>query len=211
MIQDEDTKQKISTSIVLSVAAGINSENYEHQPYRKILESCLDIIDDYPQSGLYSTDDTNSTLVHFYKFYIYVNYFILMLLFRALNISFNNTQCELGYVKQVSEIVQRFQADERSEIDMKLLAGFAALASSENRVFLRQILPPVENLQSASSSRRELKLQLKLTSVAIECLKISIAFLMDQSPTPIDETVVLWQRFDFDQKIILSPFLKPHF
>lgn len=105
----------------------------------------------------------------------------------------------MGYVKQVSEIVQRFQADVRSATDVKLLTGFAALASSENRVFLRQILPPVESLQPASSSRRELKLQLKLTSVAIECLKISIILLMDQSfsPTPIDETVVIWQRFNF--------------
>ena len=101
-------------------------------------------------------------------------------------------------MKQVLEIVQRFQATAHTAADAKIFQGFAALASSFHRVFLRQILPPTEIGHLSESSQRELKMQLKLTEVSIECLKISIGLLIDYSPfVPIDEIVIIWKRFEF--------------
>lgn len=65
--QDEGIRSKIEAAIVLSLAAGINSESQDDPPYKQILNGCLAIVEDYVD--MFSE---NIKLVCFYQFYILV-------------------------------------------------------------------------------------------------------------------------------------------
>ena len=74
--QDEGLRSKIEAAMVLSLAAGINSESQDDPPYKQILNGCLGVVKDYVD--MFSD---NIKLVWFYQFYILVK-----LIFRILSL-----------------------------------------------------------------------------------------------------------------------------
>ena len=178
-------------AITLSVAAGINSES--HRNYRKILESCLEMIS-------YSVEKDSQRRIElcFYEFYILVRSSQCMIYLFIKQTSFICNQCELGETKRLWELFRQFQSNEQFSGNPKFFEGLAALASSTNQAFLRQILPPVEcriRQLGKEDKQREQKLQMKLTEISIQCLKISNRIHTSSVQLfPIAQLALNWRR-----------------
>uniref|UniRef100_A0A0P5ANJ5 Uncharacterized protein n=1 Tax=Daphnia magna TaxID=35525 RepID=A0A0P5ANJ5_9CRUS len=166
--KDEEVKERIVMSITLAVAAGISCMAHPH--YRKILKICLDVIGEFPKKGV-----PKPIQLHFYEFYIL---------------------CELEQINRMWEILRQHESNENLKGDSNFFAGLAALASNTSYHFLRQVLPPIECHQLPSELlERELSLQVKLTCVAIHCLKLSNHILAKSvQPLPIHRMVQLWKK-----------------
>ena len=96
------------------------------------------------------------------------------------------------------ELFRQFQSNEQFSGNSQFFEGLAALASSTNQTFLRQILPPVEcRIQQLGKEdkQREQKLQMKLTEISLQCLKTSNRIhTNDVQLLPIAQLVLNWKR-----------------
>ncbi len=104
------------------------------------------------------------------------------------------------------ELLRQYEANDGVKGDPNFFEALAALASNASQKFLRQILPPVESDQLPSVAReRKQNLQVKLSCMAIHCLKISnrIQAKFNQ-PLPIDRMALNWKRLN----IIFNIFKK---
>ncbi|XP_046437036.1 uncharacterized protein LOC124188446 [Daphnia pulex] len=166
--KDQDINDRIAIAITMAVAIGINC--LDHQHYHKILGICRDVIEEFPKKGT-----LKPIQLHFYEFYIL---------------------CELGEIKRMWELLRQYEANDGIKSDPNFFEALAALASNASQKFLRQILPPVESHQLPSVAReRNQNLQVKLSCVAIHCLKISNRIQAKFSqPLPIDRMALNWKR-----------------
>jgi hypothetical protein len=108
------------------------------------------------------------------------------------------------------ELLRQYEANDGIKSDPNFFEALAALASNASQKFLRQILPPVESHQLPSVAReRNQNLQVKLSCMAIHCLKISnrIQAKFNQ-PLPIDRMALNWKRLNIIFNILKNARVK---
>lgn len=170
--QDEGLRSKIEAAMVLSLAAGINSESQDDPPYKQILNGCLGVVKDYVD--MFSD---NIKLVWFYQFYIL---------------------CQLGDVKAVKEKFESYQKAQGSiRNDPEFFEGLSVLASSRSVPFLIQLLPTSERqvFRQESNQLRQLKFQIKLNEIAIQSLKVANAIYFKSGEQAVSYRMSInWKR-----------------
>ena len=71
-MQDEDLNEKIITSLILSIAAAINSRTRNKIRYRQVLNNCLEMIS-INRDVITSSCLQKTTQLYLYEFYILVH------------------------------------------------------------------------------------------------------------------------------------------
>ena len=112
-------------------------------------------------------------------------------------LSFLVRQCEQGRLARVEQLAERYTV----EAQATLLEGVGVLAGPWPHTFLLNLLPPTEvpQLDVEIGRRRPVQWQLRLTDVAVRCLRCAIdALARHDGRPPVMRIAANWRRWAVD-------------